>query len=738
MRNSFLAVTAALLLLAGCAQAPAHWDAADVRLLDPPDDAATPETDIVALYARAVSEGQQVRVDFLDLQDIPPERVYLAFDTGPGGRREIPGTQLSADLAWDWLISIPGSLTPRLNLPDGSLPARLTPEVSYDFAQDSLTLTLPPGLLPNKFQIQALAVSDDRLSDSTAVVAADAHPPARAPLLLSFSDVLPAASAATALRHWDGAHTGPYGERHGLHPLLEAAASDHVPLVLLDLLRPRSLSTLDLVGGLRQIRQLQTDGSVMLAESDLGDPPYPEGIGLDANREAAKRFGLIRSDLVYALSPQPNEGYQFQFTPFLNDLAHLERDDNQGLTLVPLPLSDDEQVDPQGPTLETRRELLAAALSPDPADLVNLGGSLPASAWGDSDVAEAAMAYISAHPWIAPLNLQGLSRFQTTPGSYQPEGPPPASYDRYTSAGASAGMDSGKLTKELGDRINQAPSGTLRDAAWDMFASLADPGHAEDSGALAAQYLGEVGVVVAANAWAQAPGPQATCDVDLDYDTVSECVLANDRLFAVFEGDGGRLGWLFSVKHGQPHQLVGGTQQFQVGLSDHSRWQIERGPAADPGQIPGAFVDADSPWSPYEVRSLGPDSLILASQDGSREKSFRLLPDGVSAQYRLKGPVQTRFALALDPWRRFDPGWGTTYYSRQSADRVTWQVSGGASVTIQAPGQLGLAAFNDTLDSLSGPEDPNQEFPPGHYLPFPMAVADYSLEDGCVVELSVK
>jgi hypothetical protein len=51
---------------------------------------------------------------------------------------------------------------------------------------------------------------------------------------------------------------------------------------------------------------------------------------------------------------------------------------------------------------------------------------------------------------------------------------------------------------------------------------------------------------------------------------------------------------------------------------------------------------------------------------------------------------------------------------------------------------LGFAAFNDTLDSLSGPEDPNQEFPPGHYLPFPMAVADYRLEDGSVVELTVK
>jgi hypothetical protein len=729
---------AALVLLAACSRAPAPWEAADLRLLDPPDDAPSAGTDIIALYSRPVGKGQQVRVDFLDLGETPPERVYLAFDTAPGGSPDLPGTKISTNLAWDWLVSIPGSLTARLHLPDGSLPQRETPATSYDLAQDSLTVTLPPDILPAQFRFQAVVVFGDGGADSTAPVASDARPPARAPVLLSFWDVFPAGSPATALRRWDGSHSGPYGERHGLHPLLDAAAKHNVPVVLLDLLTPRGLSALELVGGLDQVRQMQADGSLVLAETDFGNPPYPEGIQIEANREVAQRFGFPRSVLVYALSRPGGANYDFQFTPVLGDLTHLSRDESLGLTVAPLPADDAAQADPQGLTLATRRALLATALSAAPDDIVSLGGSLPDSTWGDSDVAEAALSYIGSHPWIEPLNLQKLSQFPTTPAAKPPQGPLPLSFDRFTSSGNSAGMDSQTLTVELAGRLNGAAPGPLRDAAWDMFTMLAAAGRHGDSSALAAQYLGEVGALAAANDWAHAPTPQASCGQDIDYDHVNECVLANEQLFAVFERDGGRLAWLFSVKHGQPHELIGGTDQFIVGLSDRSLWQIEHGTAADPEQIPGAFVDWDAPWSLYEVTSFGPDSLTLTSSNGSRAKSFRLLDNGVSGQYSLMQPVRARFALTLDPWLRFNRNWGMAYYSRRGGDNLTWSARDGLSLTIQAPGATGFAAFNDTLESLYGPEDPNQEFPLGHFLPFPMAVADYRLEDGAIVQIVVK
>ncbi len=52
----------------------------------------------------------------------------------------------------------------------------------------------------------------------------------RAPLLLAFWDTLPAATPAQALRRWDGAHTGPFGKRHGLFRLLQTSAEAGVPV----------------------------------------------------------------------------------------------------------------------------------------------------------------------------------------------------------------------------------------------------------------------------------------------------------------------------------------------------------------------------------------------------------------------------------------------------------------------------------------------------------------------------
>jgi len=51
-------------------------------------------------------------------------------------------------------------------------------------------------------------------------------------------------------------------------------------------------------------------------------------------------------------------------------------------------------------------------------------------------------------------------------------------------------------------------------------------------------------------------------------------------------------------------------------------------------------------------------------------------------------------------------------------------LDGGPSLSIQVSGGS-LFAFNDTLDYLGKREDPNQDFPPGHYLPLPMAVVEF-------------
>jgi hypothetical protein len=49
-----------------------------------------------------------------------------------------------------------------------------------------------------------------------------------------------------------------------------------------------------------------------------------------------------------------------------------------------------------------------------------------------------------------------------------------------------------------------------------------------------------------------------------------------------------------------------------------------------------------------------------------------------------------------------------------------------------------LFAFNDTVKYLGGVEDPNQDFPPGHYLPLPIAVVEFQMTDGNPIQLLIK
>jgi hypothetical protein len=63
---------------------------------------------------------------------------------------------------------------------------------------------------------------------------------------------------------------------------------------------------------------------------------------------------------------------------------------------------------------------------------------------------------------------------------------------------------------------------------------------------LNAQYLGDILTLLTAADWAQSPAPQSTCSVDLNSDLLPDCILANEKFFAVFETDGGRLSYLFS------------------------------------------------------------------------------------------------------------------------------------------------------------------------------------------------
>jgi len=107
-------------------------------------------------------------------------------------------------------------------------------------------------------------------------------------------------------------------------------------------------------------------------------------------------------------------------------------------------------------------------------------------------------------------------------------------------------------------------------------------------------------------------------------------------------------------------------------------------------------------------------------------KTFRLLANGISVEYSALPPnttYTTRIPLVLDPWRRFTPGWSNHYRASLSPGSVSWEVHPGLGIEITSSAQITLNDFSESRQYMDRPEDPNLDYPPGHFLPFPVALA---------------
>jgi hypothetical protein len=606
LRSLVLLLAALTLLLpAACAAAPVRasspWTANDLRYLDPAGDTAKPSIDILAVYTRIAGADFQIRIDLLDITlendyqisiSLSDDKNYatepLAIEIGAGARSSIQPIRapIQVRLVRDpWLDTV-------------------TISINRYFLGENIcfnVLTLPP------FESDP----DSRINyagDFAYDICLDSPPPsARASVLIAFTDSFPAATPAQALRRWDGAHTGPTGERHGLKHVLQAARLNGIPVTLLDVKTPSSLAALDFLGVNGDLRQMEKDGLLLLPDVAYGEPA---DVSLDLSRRAADAFGLPRSPFVYAASGNLAPGARYQFVP-LPDASHLSR--SGGTRLIPLPVTTnaEPQATADGPSLAVRRALMDAALSNDPSNLVVLGGSLPASTWGQADAADATFEWLAAHPWIHVLDADDLKSF-------------PVGADDLPSASSAPAAD------DFLAGLQAAPKNAITDSAWQTYFTLTAPTSDENLRALRLNYLGQVGTLTATSHWADDPFTQSDCAVDFNHDLQPECILANDLYLAVIETDGARLTHLF---YGE-HQLVGPTAQFAVGLSDPSTWDMSAGDAADPGQVMGAFSDDTQTYQPYSVSWPTSGTLALTSADGGRVKTFRLTEAGLEVAYQ--------------------------------------------------------------------------------------------------------
>jgi len=221
------------------------------------------------------------------------------------------------------------------------------------------------------------------------------------------------------------------------------------------------------------------------------------------------------------------------------------------------------------------------------------------------------------------------------------------------------------------------------------------------------------------------------CSHDPDFDTQPECILADENFFAMLEPEGGRLSYLFARKPEGITQIIGPSSQFIAGLSDPREWNLAAGPLADPLNIPGAFA---GPWGTHQVEKI--EKGIRFRMPGI-EKTFKLTETGLWVEIRNEQEQNYQIPLALAPETRFQPGWMDQYLETLIPQGVIWVIKDGIKIEVLTSGEISSYNFQDSQLLLGNPEDPNLGYPPGHFIPFPMAILNLSAQNHLWVKFNL-
>lgn len=252
---------------------------------------------------------------------------------------------------------------------------------------------------------------------------------------------------------------------------------------------------------------------------------------------------------------------------------------------------------------------------------------------------------------------------------------------------------------------------------------------------LRANYLRQVNKIVAAANWADesANGMEKTSipvlTQDLDLDGEDEVVMKNDKVFLVFENDGGRMEYAFTYdSSGGPVQVVGPNYQ-NFGIIEPG-WNYEDGETAlrpslrlSPVFWDAAFVEEGYEYGLFDI-SLGDSSLSFTSKDGNIMKTFTLEDNTISAHYSINNldEIRVGFGLPADMANMYSKDWVEKIAKVISQEAAGWQVADGgyAVVNLLDTHLQRVDSFTDSpaREEMEEREDFNS-YPDGHWFFFP-------------------
>ncbi|MCB2225010.1 MAG: hypothetical protein KQH83_12675 [Actinobacteria bacterium] len=313
------------------------------------------------------------------------------------------------------------------------------------------------------------------------------------------------------------------------------------------------------------------------------------------------------------------------------------------------------------------------------------------------------------------------------------------------------GNTPGSIVYETLANLRGAPDNQLGRLAWlsylldigeqtfhDMWGPLG-PARLGNGAKVQAAWLGQVNKLVAAAEWAdQASVGALTPDtvvatVDVDLDGEDEYTMSNDRVFAIFENDGGRLesAYAYDPAYGAV-QIVAPVNQYLF-LPDEPVDSHEGEIAVSrawPDYPDGAFVEdandnghTDFDYSVFDAYTVFDGTIgsrvLMFAGDAGYTKTFSLQGDTLCAEY--DGDDSLTFHLGVSMTANtaamFTRDWADRLQRIETAEGIGWQSAlGGAGLFSQtAAGQE--VTFLDSApaaEEMRSPDDP-ETVPSGYW-----------------------
>ncbi|MBI9044530.1 MAG: hypothetical protein JEZ06_08595 [Anaerolineaceae bacterium] len=704
------------------------WEEVHILNIDP-IDSTDPESEIIAVYARNDYLFLDIRVDYLRTTQIEDYERILCFSKPNIFLNSETFSIFETNQICQTYIQIQENGQINSNIQSGSeIVHQLDQQLRSEIIRIPFQKNSPIPLNPIITFLTYHPENNNIIDTSIINVQFDSDQQKKIDTLITFWDILPAKTPAQALRHWNGAHSGPLGQRHGLSELLSSSETFEVPIFLLDLKQPKQLAALDQLGQIKTIKTLQEKGLVFFPDTGLGNPLYIDK-NLSFNQQISNNFGFQSSQMVFApLETTDQSDHRILFAHSPNQQGFYNWN---GKLLISLPK-------PIYTSRENRVQTLNLPLNS--SDLIEhlilnlfqsakdqshnfplvISENLPYSLWGDSTTSPIIFSYIKSHPWIHVLDINDL--IEINPNNY-PEFVP-SSCDNILCAPNDSGY--ANFCTE---------SSMVQEITFPVFVSSVQNQYFEftydqNYGALFERYKNDLDGLALFNAWSISPYPQNTC---YTFEENKYCVLSDQNIFTFYSPSGGRLLFGARVIDGNMIQFTGSSAQLAFGLSDPSDWDLKSDSPKDPGVIPGAFSEKKNTF--IEFNSEFPDdySLVFSNNEVGISKTYQLLPDGLSITYETTKDIETFIPLILKPETIFQPGWDYKLITFNE-NQFEWkekQSNTIIQITADQIDSLEWVTFADSSEYMKiANENPNTDFPKGHYLPFPLAILKISDQNG--------